>query len=267
MDVSMNVEAAVLENRYGRPIMSAFHGLFSVGGMVGSAIGGVFAEAGYSPQLHFSLGAIAFGALGACVMAWLPPGSSDASGSLAFRFTRELWLLGALGFCILVGEGAMSDWTGVYLRNYLGTSPGIAALGYAVFSAAMAIGRFAGDWLAIRVGKVRLVRAGALLAAAGLTGALLIGDTRAALIGFACVGAGFSTIIPIVFGAGANVNGVAPGAGVAAVTTAGYLGFLIGPPLIGFTAEYTSLRLALGVVAVLSLVASFLAPAAAPENS
>jgi predicted MFS family arabinose efflux permease len=267
MDVAMNVEAAALENRYSRPIMSAFHGLFSVGGMLGSGLGGAFAQAGFSPQLHFSISMIAFGVLAAAVMAWLPPGSSDASGTLAFRFTRALWLLGALGFCILVGEGAMADWTGVYLRNSLGTSPALAALGYSVFSATMAIGRFAGDWLALRVGKVPLVRAGALLATAGLTGALLIGDTRAALIGFACVGAGFSTIIPIVFGAGANVHGIAPGAGVAAVTTAGYLGFLIGPPLIGFTAEYTSLRLALGVVAVLSLVASLLAPAAAPKQS
>ncbi|HUS07897.1 MAG TPA: MFS transporter, partial [Bryobacteraceae bacterium] len=248
MDVAMNVEAAALEKLYRRPIMSAFHGLFSAGGMAGSAIGGAFAAAGYSPESHFVIAAPVCGAIAGGVMAWLPPGSSEAEGSLTLRLPRNLWLLGALGFCILLGEGAMADWTGVYLKSSLGTGAGTAALGYAVFSATMAAGRFAGDWLTVRLGRVRLVRGGALLAAAGLTAALAFGNVFSALLGFACAGAGFATIIPIVFGAGANVNGVAPGAGVAAVTTAGYTGFLIGPPLIGFTAEYTSLRFALGIV-------------------
>lgn len=269
MDVAMNVEAAALEGRYGRPIMSSFHGLFSVGGMLGSALGGALAGAGVTVPVHFLVSAIAFGIFGIAVLPWLPPGNSEGGGALGFRFTRTLLLLGALAFCILVGEGAMADWTAVYLRNTLGTGAGTAALGYAVFSGTMAAGRFTGDWLTVRAGRERLVRGGALLAALGLSAGLAIGTVWSAMIGFACVGAGFSTIVPILFGAGANVKGIPPGAGVAAVTTAGYLGFLTGPPLIGFTAEYTSLRFALALVAALSLVASFFAKAAngdAPGN-
>jgi predicted MFS family arabinose efflux permease len=261
MDVAMNVEGAALEGRYGRPIMSAFHGLFSVGGMLGAALGGAIAASGLTPISHFTWGAVFFAILTVVCIPWIPIGASDVGSALGFRFTRTLFLLGALAFCILVGEGAMADWAALYLHNSLGTGPGTAALGYAVFSATMSIGRLTGDRLAVRIGRIRIVRVGSLIAAAGLAGALLFATVPAAMIGLACVGAGFSTIIPIVFGAGANVKNVAPGAGVAAVTTAGYLGFLLGPPLIGFTAEYTSLRTALAVVVVLSLIGSMLANA------
>jgi MFS family permease len=229
--------------------------------MLGAALGGAIAASGLTPISHFTWGAVFFAILTAACIPWIPIGASDVGSALGFRFTRTLFLLGALAFCILVGEGAMADWAALYLHNSLGTGPGTAALGYAVFSATMSIGRLTGDRLAVRIGRIRIVRAGSLIAAAGLAGALLFATVPAAMIGLACVGAGFSTIIPIVFGAGANVKNVAPGAGVAAVTTAGYLGFLLGPPLIGFTAEYTSLRTALAVVVVLSLIGSMLANA------
>jgi MFS family permease len=265
MDVAMNVEAAALERRIAKPIMSSFHGLFSLGGMAGSALGGAFAGAGVAPLAHFLVTAAAFGLMAALVFRWLPAGSSSGGPSLGFRFTRTLVILGAIAFCILVGEGAMADWSAIYLRNELGTGAGFAALGYAVFSGTMAAGRFAGDWLNLRFGPARLVRGGALLATGGLALALLAGGVPATLAGFACVGAGFSTIIPIVFGAGANVAGVAPGAGIAAVTTAGYLGFLTGPPIIGFTAEYAGLRVGLALVAVLSAAAALLGRAVKAE--
>ena len=261
----MNVDAAALERRSAKPIMSSFHGLFSLGGMVGSAIGGAFAAAGVPPLTHFVVSAVLFGAVAICVFPWLPAEQADGGPSLGFRFTRPLAILGAIAFCVLVGEGAMADWTAVYLRDVLGTGPGSAALGYAVFSGAMAAGRFTGDWLNLRLGPARLVRGGAVLATVGIGFALAGNSVALALIGFACVGAGFSCIVPIVFGAGANVEGIAPGAGVAAVTTAGYLGFLTGPPLIGFTAEFAGLRVGLAVVAILSAVAALLAGAVKAE--
>jgi len=266
MDVAMNVQAAAFETRRGKPVMSSFHGLFSVGGMLGSAIGGAVAHAGIAPKSHFAAAAVIFGALAGVVLAWLSPGSSAAETGLGFRFQRRIWVLGAIAFCILVGEGAMADWTAVYLRNSLGTDAGVAALGYSVFSGCMAGGRFLGDWLTLRVGPVRLVRTGALLSALGVAAATVVEEVPVALLGFGLVGAGFSTIIPIIFGAGARVKGVPAGAGVAAVTTAGYFGFLLGPPLIGFTAEFSSLRLALGLVSVLSVIAALLAPGAQPQD-
>lgn len=265
MDVAMNVDAAALERRLSKPIMSSFHGLFSLGGMIGSAIGGAFAAAGVPPLAHFLVSAAVFGAIAVCVFPWLPAEQADGGPSLGFRFTRGLAVLGAIAFCILVGEGAMADWTAVYLRDVLRTGPGSAALGYAVFSGAMAAGRFTGDWLNLRLGAARLVRGGAVMATLGVVLAVAGDGIVPALAGFALVGAGFSCIVPIVFGAGANVKGVAPGAGVAAVTTAGYLGFLTGPPLIGFTAEFAGLRVGLALVAILSAVAALLAGAVKAE--
>jgi len=258
MDVSMNVEAAAFEKKRARPVMSSFHGLFSVGGMLGAATGGALAQAGLSVGAHFIPAGLVLALSSLAVSRWLPEGSSQSEPALAFRYTRELALLGGIAFCVAVGEGAMADWTALYLRNSLATSVGFAALGYAVFSAFMAGGRFLGDHLTWRLGRKRLVSGGSLLATLGICTALATHYTWLALLGFGLVGAGYSVIIPIVFGGGARVKNVAPGAGVAAVTTAGYFGFLLGPPLIGFTAQLTSLRIALAMVALLSVLASWL---------
>ncbi len=262
MDVAMNVEAAAFEKRRGKPVMSSFHGLFSVGGMLGAAIGGGLAQSGLSVGAHFILACLCLSTVVLTISPWLPGGSSQSESTLTFRFTRELWLLGGIAFCVAVGEGAMADWTALYLRNSLATSVGIAALGYAVFSAFMAGGRFLGDHLTTRLGRKRLVQRGALLAGLGVCAALFTEFSWMALLGFGLVGAGFSAIIPILFGAGARVKGVAPGVGVASVTTTGYFGFLLGPPLIGFTAELTSLRIALALVALLCGLAFLLARSA-----
>jgi len=259
MDVSMNVQAAEFERKRREPVMSSFHGLFSLGGMLGSAIGGAVAQRGLGPSPHFTLASLTFLVLAGSVLPWLSPGTSRSESSLTLHFDRRILVLGAIGFCVLLGEGAMADWTAVYLHGSLGSSPGLAALGYSVFSASMAGGRFLGDWLTRALGRAWLVRAGSLLAAFGVLSAILVENVAVALVGFALVGAGFSTIVPIIFGASASVRGVPAGTGVAAVTTAGYLGFLLGPPLIGWTAQLTTLRAALSLVAVLSLVAAFLA--------
>ncbi len=161
--------------------------------------------------------------------------------------------------CIMVSEGAMADWTPVYLGSVLGTGPGLAAAGYAVFSAAMTAGRLAGDRLTVRFGRVTLVRTGALLAAVGLTFALTLESVPAALFGFLCAGAGYSVIIPLVFSAAGRLDGRSAGPGLAAVTTAGYLGFLAGPAVIGFVAEASTLPVALGLVVVLSICGASLA--------
>ena len=136
-------------------------------------------------------------------------------------------------------------------------------MGYAVFSAAMAVFRLSGDWITNRLGFAWTVRGGALLAACGLTSALLVHSPYEALPGFALVGAGFSSIIPLVFAAGGRIKSVSEGAGVAAVSGLGYLGFLIGPTAIGFISELTSLRIGLSLIVALSLLTAGLVKRAA----
>jgi MFS family permease len=167
-----------------------------------------------------------------------------------------LLALCAIGFCIFLSEGAMADWTAVYLRQILNAGPGLAAAGYAVFSAAMAVFRLCGDAITVRLGFAWTIRAGALLAAFGLSSALLAQNPYWALPGFALVGAGFSSIIPLVFAGGGRIKSVGEGAGVAAVSGIGYLGFLVGPTAIGFLSELTSLRVGLSLLVVLSLLAA-----------
>jgi MFS family permease len=265
MDVAMNAQAVMVEHLRGRPVMSSFHGLFSLGAMGGALIGGLAARTGQGPYVHFTVSAIALGLLAVASFPLLMPDPQhQGDGHLGFRFTRRLAALGLMGFCILLGEGAMADWSAVYLRSSLGTGPGLAAVGYAIFSGGMTIGRFVGDHLTGRLGRVPLVRKGALLASAGLSFALIGGTTWSALIGFAAAGLGFAAIVPLIFAAAGKTPGMTPSAGIASVTTAGWLGFLTGPPLIGFTAEWTSLRTALAVVAALSLVGAWLAPVVEP---
>jgi MFS family permease len=154
-------------------------------------------------------------------------------------------------------EGAIADWSAIYLRTSVLTGPGLAALGYAVFSGAMAAGRLTGDYLTGKLGRGQLVCYGALLAAAGLAFVLLFGNAGWALVGFACAGAGLATIIPNTFAAAGNIEGSAPGPSLAVVTTAGYVGFLAGPPLIGFVAQLSNIRAALWILVVLSGLSAF----------
>lgn len=261
MDVSMNAQAVAVELRMARPIMSSFHGLFSLGGLAGSAAGGYVASLGIRPEAHLGGAALVL-ALGAVIASRvLLPASADATagGPMFARPSRELLGLGVLAFSVLLGEGAMADWSAVYLRESLGTGPGFAASGYAAFSFAMAGGRLAGDLLSARFGAAKLVRTGGTLAAVGLTGALALGQPWAAVVGFACAGAGFSIVFPNVLSATGRMHAGAAGTAIPAVSTMGYTGFLAGPPLIGFAAELSTLRLALGVVVLFSLTIALLA--------
>ena len=186
----------------------------------------------------------------------------DAGSTL--ELLRPLFGLGVVAFCILLGEGAMADWSAVYLRQFAG--PGIAPLGYAVFSLAMALGRLLGDWFHLRLGSVATVRWGGALAAVGLGIALLLGTVPATLAGFACAGWGFSAIFPILCSVAGKKAANKPQAGIAAVTGTGYFGFLVGPPIIGFLAQVSSLRIALLLVAALSGVGSAMAGIARPDS-
>lgn len=261
MDVAMNAQGIELEHRYDRPIMATFHALFSLGGMAGAALGGAIAAAGVPVTAHFAIVAGLLLASAAIVLPSLlrvpPPAPGEAADRL--RLSPTLVGLSLLAVCVMISEGAMADWTPLYLTTVLGTGPGIGAAGYAVFSGAMTLGRLVGDRITLVFGRVAIVRYGGLLAAGGLTAALLIERVPAALAGFLCVGLGLSVAIPLVYSAAGRLDRRSAGPGLAAVTSAGYLGFFSGPPVLGFVAEQWSLPIALGLVAVLALGGALLA--------
>lgn len=254
MDIGMNAQGVAVERGYHRPIMSSFHAWFSIGGIAGALFGGLMAgqDVGVGPHL---LGIGLAGAIATLGVArWLLPARVDRAGDseqhLALRVPRPVVVLGLVAFCAMLAEGAMADWTAVYLRD-IGAGAGLAAAGYAVFSVTMALGRLAGDRATEALGGARLVRAGGLVAIAGLLLTVGVHRTPAALLGFALVGAGVATVAPIVYSTAGRSQGVAPGTAIAAATTIGYLGFMAGPPLIGLAAGLVSLRWALLVVVVL----------------
>jgi MFS family permease len=263
LDVAMNAQAVAVEQGYGRSIMSSFHAAWSFGGLGGAALGGLLASWGIGPLPHFS--AVAVLATIAFVAAYgaLLPSAADASeeGTPAFaRPTRALLGLGIISFCVLLGEGAMGDWSAVYLDDTLRTGPGFAAAGYAAFSLSMAFGRLFGDRFTELLGPVTLVRTCGAIAAVGLGIALAAAQPLVALAGFACAGAGFSIVFPTALSAAGRTGGPT-GPALAAVTTAAYTGFLVGPPFIGFLAELTGLGYSLYLVVALSTAVIILAGA------
>lgn len=266
LDVAMNTQAVAIERRYQRSIMSTFHGVFSIGGLVGGASAGVVASAGIPPAPHLFVVGVISAVLVVIAARFLLPAAVDsgAEGPAFARPSRALAGLGIVGFCVLLSEGVVADWSAVYLRNTLETGAGFAAAGFSAFSLTMTAGRLTGDWLTARLGSVAIIRGGGAIVAVGLGVALLIGTPIAALIGFACVGIGLAASFPVVLSAAGRAPGLSPGTAIAAVATAGYTGFLAGPPVIGFVAEVAGLRVGLGVVVVLGLVMMLLAGAVRP---
>ncbi len=263
MDVSMNAQGVEVEKELRRPTMSRFHGMFSLGGMIGAGLGGAAAAHGVTVLPHFALSA-SLNLIAALAVAPLLLDRRETARHTERRLPlnkipRVLFALSAIGFCCLLSEGAMGDWTAVYLKQVLHAGAGTAAAGYAVFSASMAVFRFLGDLITARLGPMLTVRFGSLVAAAGLFWALSMQTPGWSLPGFAAAGAGFSVIIPLVFGSGGRVESINPGAGIATVTGIGYIGFIVGPPAIGFASQLFTLRYALGIVVGCCLVSAILA--------
>ncbi len=261
MDVSMNAVAVDVENLAGRPVMSFLHGMWSVGGLGGAVLGSFLARQDVPPGWHLAGVAAGLALLVAVAARGLPPGPPAAGGPaplLAWPESRLLGL-GAIVCCAFLIEGAMADWSAVYLRDGLHTSASVAALGYAGFSTTMMLMRFAGDSLATRWGAVALLRLGGALAAASLGLALLWPQPGLTMFAFAMAGLGVATVAPLVFRAAASRSRYGASHGIAAMATMGYGGFLVGPPLIGWLAEASSLRVVLVVASGLSAAMAGLA--------
>jgi predicted MFS family arabinose efflux permease len=257
VDVAMNAQAIAIEARVGRAIMSSFHGMFSAGGLVGAAGAG----AAMSFDIRAAPHLLASVALLSCVtlvaVRFLLPTEPAAAHTTQFHLPRgPLIALGVLTLCSLLAEGAIGDWSAVYLRDDLGADAGYPALGFVGISLAMLIGRFAGDGVVRRYGGSLVLGLGTGMAALIFAAALIAGMPFAALIGFAAVGLGLANAVPILFSAAGGMPGTPPELAIAAVSTAGYFGFLFGPPAIGLVAERFGLATGLGVIAVaLAIVA------------
>ena len=263
MDVAMNTHGVTVEKTLGRPVMSFFHGCFSVGGMVGAGLG-IWALGAVGEIAHVV--AVALIGLGLVVLAnlrLLPNNSDRGRGDGHFALPRLATLgLGALCFVALMIEGAILDWSAIHLIETHAIAGHLAGFGFALFSGAMALARFTGDRLRAAIGAVRMIRGSAAATAAGLVLATLAPSFMLALLGYLLMGLAIGNIAPVLFAKGAETEPHAPGHGIAAVTTLGYAGFLVGPPMIGFLASVTSLTIALLVLALGAAAVSLAAPLA-----
>ena len=253
--------ASELESLSARAIMSNLHGMFSVGGMAGAALASYLFDLGVAPRLQLFgvCGGIAIVAFVASRgMLETHAGSGESGEKAHFAWPKGLLLIiGILIFAGMTAEGVMYDWSVLYLNQDVGMPQARAALGYATFSAAMALSRFGGDLLRSRYSEQALLRFGATVAAVAMATVLISANTWVAFIGFALVGAGLAPVAPILFNAATRVPGVSRAAAIASVTSIGYSGFMIGPPLIGSIATATSLTMALAVVVLASALLAY----------
>jgi predicted MFS family arabinose efflux permease len=254
MDVSMNAHGVAVERELPKPIMSSLHGGWSVGGFVASGVAVVAGSAGLDPRVESLIAGVALWCFAFFVTGRLGSASAHSEEGSGFALpSRAVLLIGLLCFLAMMTEGAIGDWSGIYLRHDLGASAAAAATGFTGFSLGMAIARLGGDVLNERLGAGPLLRGGMGLVAIALGGVLLIGEAVPAVVGFALCGLGIANAVPLLFSAAGRLD--PPGPSLAATFTVGYTGFIIGPPVIGFLADHIGLpeTLALLVLAALAV--------------
>lgn len=255
LDIAINAQGLVVERSAPAPLFSSLHAGFSFGALAGALLAGLIAALGVAPLPHLAAVAVAGAAIALALESWLLP-DRHAADPRARRLARPSWRLAALGtiaFCALLAEGAVFDWSALYLDLEAGASAGIAPLGLAAFSLTMGVGRLGTDRALARWGAARVARAGAGLAAVGIGAALASAAPAGAIAGFGVMGLGLAAVFPLTLRAASTPTMLA------AVSSVGYLGFLLGPPLIGLAAEAADLRLALVAVCAACLVAAGLA--------
>ncbi|WP_422374079.1 MFS transporter [Roseibium sp.] len=264
MDVAMNGWGARVETRLRRSTMSVFHAMFSLGAGLGAASGFMAVNFGFGPLAHFTAIA-AFGG-GAALLFMVPvqtkappAGPEGGSKSLLSLPSGALCLVGLIAFSVAIGEGAMADWSAVFLHAVIDALEAQAALGYAAFSAAMVLTRFSGGVLVERLGSVVTTRLSGATAFAGLMIIVVTQSFWIALSGFALVGVGYAVVMPLVFSRAAADPVIRPGPAIASVATLSYGGMLLGPPVVGFIAQISSLRVSFMALALLALLAVLLA--------
>jgi MFS family permease len=265
-DVSMNAAAHDVEVAVGLPLMPRFHGAFSVGGLCGAGLGAVAAALDVPVWAHLAVATGCVTATAALCARHLPmdthvPSAEPEEGTRRRLVTPRLVLLGLLTACTTLGEGAAADWGAIFLHDERSAEESIAAIGYACFAGAMAVGRFGGTWVLGRISRVNALRVSGVIASASVLALVAVDSTATGLIAMMGWGLGVALVFPAAMSAGAE-NADRPAQGIAAVATIGYGGFLVGPPMIGFVAGAAGLSVGLLVVSALLLLVVALAPAA-----
>lgn len=266
IDVAMNAHGVNVQKHYGKPIMSSLHGLYSVGGLLGSLGLGFLITSGMSAITA----AVSISVLLIAIMCWnyrflfnateekYHPGirdPSDVPGKNPFSWLRrDVLFIGILCFAVFLAEGAMLDWSAVFLKEDRGVEEAWAGSGYAAFSVAMAVVRLLGDSIVAKFNSSMVVFWGGLIAASGFFIAVLLPWIPAALVGFILLGIGAANIVPVFFSEGSNLKNISPAVAIPVITTMGYAGQLAGPALLGFIAFYFSLPVALAFSGLLILL-------------
>lgn len=255
LDIAMNTNATVVEKAWGSAIMSSFHAFFSLGGLAGAGVSGLLIalDVGIVPTLLISCLGMALLFLAAAFGTLEETDRSTEGHGFAWPRGPVILLAVLAMFCFMV-EGAMVDWTAIYLRTVAGASLEAAVAGFAAFSLTMTACRFMGDFAVRRLGRVRTLQLGGLLSALGLALSMILPQPLPASLGFALVGIGLANAVPVLFSTAGQMQGIAPSVGVAMVATLGYGGLLLGSPLIGFGGELFSLRAMLGLLIVFACV-------------
>jgi len=256
MDVAMNANAVSVEQSMRRAIMSSCHAFWSLGGLLGSAIGG-FLISHWGVLGHAEVSTVL--AILFLVVAWPmvlgdQPHPDEAKPKARLPMIPLPWLLGIVALFCMVPEGAVLDWSALYLGQEKGASVILSGFGFAAFSATMATMRFAGDFVRDRLGAVRTLRVCTIFAIVGMLTAALAPNAEIAILGFALCGIGISNMVPIAFSAAGNIPGLQPGIAISVVTTLGYSGMLVAPSAIGFAAEHIGFSPVLMALPVLLLV-------------
>lgn len=262
LDVAMNSQAVMVEQKYQKPIMTSFHALFSIGMALGAWCGALFTDLTITLATHFLI----ISGVSLVAAAWAsrnlifdkPDPGLKHDGPLFRLPSASLIGIGIITFCCMLGEGAMSNWSVNFMQNISLASETLAPLGLSAFATAMTIGRLFGDRVRASFGDRNMIIGGGTIAAIGLLVALTFVNPYITIGGFFFVGIGLSTIVPIAYSIAGNAKDLSPGVGLAMVTTVGYSGFLVGPPIIGFVSDWQGLRVALAMVCLLFVVMTFL---------
>ncbi|WP_262490623.1 MFS transporter [Neolewinella marina] len=250
MDVAVNAQSVEVEKLWGKPITSSFHACFSGGMFVGAGAAAGFISLGFDLGPHL----ITISAISTLLAVYSlrhflydRPGEVETGEGGGSKFSLAIILLGLASLCTMVGEGAMADWTPLYMTRVAGSPEALAPLAQASFSGAMFLGRAFGDFGRSRLGSRAIVVGGSVLALVGVSLAILMPEPEVAIAGFGMVGLGLSNLVPVVFSQASKVPGLRPGVGISSVSTIGYAAFLFGPPVIGFVSDYQNARLPAGM--------------------
>lgn len=260
VNVSVNTQAVAIETLLKRSVMSSLHGFWSLAGFVGAGIGAIMIGTQTSPLHHFIfIFVLALVILILNRRAFIQEAPVPRIKKASSLPDKNLLILGLIAFCSMISEGAMFDWSGVYFKKVINTRPEFVGLGYAAFMSTMAGTRFVADRLTVQFGNQNVLKGSGILIFTGLLISVLFPHLLMGILGFLIVGAGTSAVVPLVLGQAGKVTDRSPSNSIATVSTIGFLGFLFGPPMIGWIAGQTSLRISFSIIAIMGLSIFFLA--------